>query len=236
MSEQGGSGWQTGPSADGRSGCVKLLFVVVVVIVVAVVGLAVVAGNFLGSLGSGGGNGGDALVGGDCPYLSDAEAATVLGGNPDALALEGLYDMSIGLIVDKRVLAEAPDCFVSDGGAASLARVAVLDGGDAAAVFATERDRAAPSSQDQGGGVSVENAGYFGGEVSGIGDEAFCTGLSDAIMAGVLVRQGDRLVYVSVGAPSEGQEVPDMETTPDGVVVSPGLCALAQDLARAVLD
>lgn len=236
MSEQGGSGWQAGPSADRRSGCVKLLFVVIVLAVVAIVGLALVAGNFLSRIGGGSGDGGDGLIGGDCPFLADAEAQAVLDGSPDVLALEGLYDMSIGIVIDKRVLPDAPDCFVTEGAKAYLGRVAVHDGGDAAALFVTERKRAESSSEDQGGGVSVENAGYLAGDVTGIGDEAFCTGLSDAIMAGILVRQGDRLVYVSVGGPSEGQQVPDMDTTADGVVFSPGLCTLAQDLARAVLD
>lgn len=236
MSEQGGSGWQAGRSPDSRSGCVKLVLVVVVLAVAALAGLALLAGNWFNSLSGGGGNGGDALIGGDCPYLSDAEAATVLGGSPDVLALEGLYDMSIGIIIDKRVLAEATDCFVTEGAKAYLARLAVHDGSDAAAVFQAERERAAPGSEDQGGGLSLENEGYFGGEVAGIGDEAFCTGVSDAIMAGVVVRQGDRVIYVSVGGPSEGQQVPDLTTTPEGVVISPSLCSLAQELARATLD
>jgi hypothetical protein len=195
----------------------------------------VFAGNFLGNLQPGGGGGGDALLGGDCPFLSDAEAASVLGGSADAIELEGLFDASIGIIIDKRVLPDAPDCFVTEGQRAFLARVAVSDG-NGAGVFAAERQRAEPSSPDQGGAVSVESPGYFGGDVPGLGDEAFCTGLSDAIMGGVLVRQGDRVVYVSVGGAAEGAQAPDMETTTDGVVASPGFCTLAQELARAVLN
>jgi hypothetical protein len=90
------------------------------------------AGNFLGNLQpGGGGDGGDALLGGDCPFLSDAEAATVLGGSADAIELEGLFDASIGIIIDKRVLPDAPDCFVTEGQRAFLARIAVSDGNGA---------------------------------------------------------------------------------------------------------
>jgi hypothetical protein len=232
-----GSGWQATSGGGGGSGCVKIALIIVVLAVATVTVLFLLAGNVLNNLGRGGngiGNG-DGIVGSeDCQFLSDAEAKAVLGGQADAMELAGLFDATIGLIIDKRVLPDAPDCVVTDGQRAYLARIAVAGGGTTA--FAAERARAEPSSQDQGGGLSVENPGYFGGDVAGLGDEAFCTGLSDAIMAGVVVRQGDRVVYVSVGSAAEGQTVPDMNTTPDGVVTSPGLCALAQELARAVLD
>ena len=229
----GGSAWEAGgTTAGGTSGCVKALFVLLILAVIAVGAFIFFLGSFVNNLGVGE----NGSIGDDCPFLSDTEARAVLGGEADATELAGLYDVSIGIIIDKRVLPDAPDCFVSEGSAAHLARVALYEGGDASDVVAMERQRAAPASQDQGGGITLENSGYFGGEVSGIGDEAFCTGLSDAIMAGVLVRQDDRVVYVSVGPPSEGEQVPDMDLTPDGVVTSPGLCALAQDLARAILD
>ena len=228
------SGWQTPRGGGAGSGCVKIALILVTLVVVAAVGLLVLAGTFVNNLAPGG-DGEGLIGGGDCPFLADADAQAVLGGQADALELEGLYDASIGIIIDKRVLPEAPDCFVTEGERAFLARIAVADG-NGAGVFAAERQRAEPSSQDQGGGVTLENPGYFGGDVPGLGDEAFCTGISDAIMGGVLVRQGDRVVYVSVGAPEEGQQVPDMDMTPDGVVTSPGLCGLAQELAQAVLE
>ncbi|MEX1169301.1 MAG: hypothetical protein WEE50_04075, partial [Chloroflexota bacterium] len=229
----GGSAWEAGgTTAGGTSGCVKALFVLLILVVIGVAAFVFFVGSFVNNLGVGE----NGSIGDDCLFLSDAEARAVLGGDADATELAGLYDVSIGIVIDKRVLADAPDCLVSEGNAAHLARVALYQGGDAADVVATERQRAAPTSQDQGGGITLENAGYYGGEASGIGNEAFCTGLSDAIMAGVLVRQGDRVVYVSVGPPSEGEQVPDMDITPDGVVTSPGLCALAQDLARAILE
>ena len=83
--------------------------------------------------------------------------------------------------------------------------------------------------------MTLENPGYFGGDVSGLGDEAFCTGISPTIMAGVVVRQGDAVVYASVGPPEEGAVVPNMGTEGD-VVTAPDLCLLAQDLARKVLE
>ena len=104
-------------------------------------------------------------------------------GNADAIELRGgLYDMTIGLVIDNRVLPDAPDCWVTAGEKAYIARVARSDGGGAA-VYAQEKQNAEPTSEDQGGGVTLENPGYFGGDVSGFGDEAFCTGISPTIMA-----------------------------------------------------
>ena len=74
----------------------------------------------------------------DCSFLSDADARTVFGGNADAIELSGLADISIGIIIDKRVLASAPDCWVTEGSKAYIARVARYQGGDAASVFASE--------------------------------------------------------------------------------------------------
>ncbi len=168
------------------------------------------------------------------PVPSDADARAVLGGPADATLLSGLFEATIGLIIDTRALPDAEDCWVTNGERANIARIAVHQGGDASAVFTAERQKAAPSSSGPGGGVTVEDSGYFGGQVTGLGDEAFCTGISPAIMAGVLVRAGDRVVYVSVGPPEN--ETPELGTTDDGVVTAPGLCSIAQELARAVLD
>ena len=215
----------------------KALIVVFVLAVVGVVLFVFVVGNLLNDaarnlgIDPGGSNGG--LVGGSCPFLSDGDARQVFGGNASAVELSGIYEMTLGLVMDKRVLANAPDCWVADGTKASIARVALYEGGDASAVFAAERKAAEPTSQDQGGGVTLENEGYFGGEVSNLGDEAFCTGIAPAIMAGVVVRQGDRVVYVSVG-PAAGGQAPGMALE-SGVTTSPELCAFAQEVARFIL-
>lgn len=222
------------------SGCVKALIIVgvLLVVLVLVVGIALQAflSSFFGAdLGRSLIDGSDGV--GDCRFLPDEEARAVLGGSADAIELTGFFDASIGLIIDKRVLADAEDCWVTEGARTYIARVARHDGPDAASRFAAERAAAQPTSDDQGGGVSVTTEGYDAGDAPGIGDEAFCTGLSNAIMAGVLVRQGNSLVYVSVGPEGEGsQSVPDMQAMPNGVIGSPGLCALAQELAREVLD
>jgi len=238
----GGSTWGPGgPPAPvkpgGIPGCLKVAIVIGALLIVALVVFVVAVGNLLNSAIPGGLGALDDPDGGlgDCAFLSDADARAVLGGNADAIELSGLYDASIGLIIDKRVLPDAPDCWVTEGERAYIARVARVDG-NGAAVFAQERANAAPRSEDQGGGISVEYEGWFGGEVAGLGDEAFCTGISPSIMAGVLVRQGDRVVYASVGSPSEEDRVvPDMGSTPDGVITAPGMCLVAQELARAAL-
>jgi len=237
----GGPAWGGGgPPAPvrpgGIPGCLKVAIVIGGLLLVALVVFVFAVGNLLNSSIPGGLDAlddGDGSLG-DCAFLSDADARAVLGGSADAIELSGLYDMSIGLIIDKRVLPDAPDCWVTEGERAHIARVARVDG-NGAAVFAQERASAAPTSRDQGGGVSVEYSGYFGGDVAGLGDEAFCTGIATPIMAGVLVRQGDTVVYVSVGPPSEGDAtVPDMSLEGD-VVTAPGLCQLAGELARAAL-
>ena len=225
------------PAAPAARGCAfASVGCLALIAVAAVVGLGFLwwaSNNLLGGLPIDGGDG--ALA--DCSFLGDDEAREVLGGNADATPLEGLFETTLGLVLDTRVLADAPDCFVQDGERATLARVALYQGGDAEAVFDAERTKAEPSSVDQGGGVTLEDPGYFGGDVGGLGDEAFCTGVDTAIMAGVLVRQGDRVVYATVGPSQAGGEVqpPDLGIGGE-VIVAPEQCALAQELARAVLD
>jgi hypothetical protein len=190
-------------------------------------------GGFFGGSGDGGQPGGMA----DCPFLSDGEAREVLGGNADAILLEGLAEAMV-FVIDTRALPNDRDCWITDGQRAYIARVAVHQGGDAGQVFQSERQDAQPVVVDQGGGLSTTTEGYYGGAVEGLGDEAFCTGLSAAIMGGVLVRQGDRVVYATVGSSGEGVSPGDFQAPPepDNAPVSPGLCTLAQELARKVLD
>ena len=219
----------------GIPGCLKVAIILVVILAIALVAFVALAGTlisyFVGDLGGPDGGGG---IDDQCEILSDADARTLFGGSADAIDLSGLSDATIGFILDKRVLATAPDCWVTDGDNAYIARIARYEGGDAASVFALERQAAEPTSEDQGGGITVTTDGYNGGDVTGLGDEAFCTGISQGIMAGVLVRQGDRLIYVSVGPPDENQP-PEMGTGQNGVVVAPALCAFAQEVASFML-
>jgi hypothetical protein len=228
------TGWGSGkapPPAEttGASGCMKLGIILLIAVVVALIAFAFIIGqlfsNFGTNLGVSVAPGAGSANGGDCSFLSDADARTIFGGNADAIDLSGLYDASIGLIIDKRVLSNAPDCWVTEGDRAYIARIALYQGGDASSLFQAEKTAAEPTSDDQGGGVSIENPGYLASEVKGLGDEAFCTDISGAIMAGVLVRQGDRLVYVSVGPASES----------DPSVSAPDLCTVAQEAARFIL-
>jgi hypothetical protein len=218
----------------GIPGCVKIGIILVVLLTVLAIVFVIVAGTFVNGLL--GGPAGDSAGGtGDtCAFLSDADARTLFGGEADALPLTGIYQASIGLVIDTRVLPDAPDCWVTEGTKAYIARLVRYEGGDAAAVFAKERQDAAPTSEPQGSGVTLENEGYFAGEVSGLGDEAFCTGISPAGMAGVLVRQGNRVVYVSVGA-ATASTIPDYVPTEGGVISSPSLCTFAQEVAAVLL-
>ncbi len=118
------------------------------------------------------------------------------------------------------MLPDAEDCWITSDGSNGTGRIARYQGGDAANVYQQERQRAQPTSQDQGNGLSVETLGYFAGDVTGIGDEAFCTDLSTGIQGGVLVRQGDTLVYVSLLGSSAS---------------SGDVCQQAQAVARQIL-
>ena len=250
----GGSAPPPPVKPGGIPGCLKVAIILVVILVIGLVAIVALAGtlisNLTGNLGDGNGGAG---IDAECAFLSDADARTLFGGKADAIDLSGLSDTTIGFIIDNRVLAMAPDgvllfqpprrdgefrrgsdCWVTDGEKAYIARIARYEGEGAASVFALERQAAEPMSLDQGGGITHTTEGYKAGEVSGLGDEAFCTGISQEIMAGVLVRQGDRVIYVSVGQPDENQP-PEMGLSENGVVTAPGLCTFAQEVARFML-
>jgi hypothetical protein len=230
----GGSAPPPPVKPGGIPGCLKVAIILVVILVIGLVAILALAGTLINGLAGnlGGGNGGSGIDA-ECPFLSDADARTLFGGSADAIELSGLTDATIGLVIDKRVLSTAPDCWVTDGDKAYIARVARYQGNDAASVFALERQAAEPTSEDQGGGITVTTDGYNAGEVSGLGDEAFCTGVLPTGMAGVLVRQGDRVVYASVG-PANENEPPEMGLSGD-VVTAPELCTFAQEVARFIL-
>lgn len=228
--------WNPAPaSSSGSSGCLKLALILVAVgaiaLTVFVVGVLLLGKGLVDSMG---GVNNDGSVGKPCTIVDNATLSGVLGSKAEAIQLDGLWDATIGMIADKRVLPNAYDCWITADESTPLGRIAEYQGGDAAAVYQQELKNAQPTSQDQGGGVSLENSGYFAGSVSGLGDEAFCTGVSTAIQAGVLVRKGDTLLYVSLSGPGDGT-VPSMEPTDSGVIAAPGICAEAQAVARAIL-
>jgi hypothetical protein len=100
------------------------------------------------------------------------------------LALEGFADGTMGAILDKRLLPDATDCWILGDG--TTGRIAVIDA-DAETVFRNSRAEAEASFLER----DVE-----------LGDEAFCTTIDQQGSGGVLVRFGQRVVYVSLVAQS----------------------------------
>ena len=227
--------WNPQPAASsGSSGCLKVILILIAIAVIGFVlliaGLVVVGNRIVNEVGVNG----DGTIGKACTIIDNGTLRDELGGNAEAIQLTGIYDATVGMVLDNRVLPDAEDCWITADASTPVGRIARYIGGDAASVFQAERERAAPTSQDQGGGVSIDNSGYFAGDVSGLGDEAFCTGVSPAIQAGVLARKGDTLVYVSLSGSSDGTTL-DFGTTADGVVTAPQICATAQALAARIL-
>ncbi len=229
-------GWSPQPvaAASRNNGCLKACLIVAVIGVILVVLLIVALGLFVNRVAESVGVNSDGSIGTPCAIISDADLSDALGSSASAIKLEGFFDATLGLILDKRVLPDAEDCWITSDGSSPIGRIARYSGGDASAVFQQERQNAGPTSQDQGNGVSIESSGYFGGDVSGVGDEAFCTGYALTGQAGVLVRKGDTLVYVSLSGPSDGS-VPDLGATDSGVITAPSICATAQKVAQKIL-
>ena len=225
----GGPVWQPagGPGKPGMSGCGKAAIVGVVVLAILGIGITVaaVAGvHFIGKQVK--------EATGPCPFVSNSAVREVLGPNAKAQKLGGIFKNLTSVINDNRVLAEAPSCWVIDGGAGA-ARIAKLTGG-AKERFAKERALADPQTTDKGGGLSVTREGYFGSEVKGLGDEAFCTASDFTGDVGVLVRKGDTLVYASI-RPSDFDPADLQADATTGALLNDKACTLAQKLARSVI-
>jgi hypothetical protein len=155
-----------------------------------------------------------------CSIVSSAEVSDALDGDAEVLPLGGIVDATVGQLLDKRVLRDAEDCWIA-GDTVATGRIARQVGGDATGAFRSARDAA-------------QSGAYFAGDVPSLGDEAFCTGISEAASFGVLVRRGDTLVYVSLISPA-ATGPNGFQTNDDGVIVSPETCALAGKVADAVL-
>jgi hypothetical protein len=189
--------WNPAPATSSGNGCLRACLIVgailVVLFFIAVAGLVFIGNQIIKSVPVD--EQGNLQA---CPFVSDEQLSSVLGAGTKAVPLQGVFDATIGIILDKRVMPDDEDCWITSDGSTGTGRIARYQGSDAAAKFQAERQAAQPTSQDQGNGLTLENPGYFASDVSGVGDEAFCTDYSSALMEGALVRQGDTLVYVSL--------------------------------------
>lgn len=215
------------PAKTGGNGCLKACLIVgailVVLAIVVVIALGALGASFFGGLGiDSSGN----LK--DCPIVSSAQLKSALGPDTEAHPLSGLANAAVGLTLDKRVLKDADNCYIVSGASGDstqvsggYGRIAKYSGGDAASVFDRERS-------------SAQAGKYFAQDVSGAGDQAFCTGWSDTYPAtGALVRRGNDLVYVSllVGS-SYGDIFLDQASSAAGVPYSPKACSEAVSIAE----
>lgn len=216
------------PPSSGGKGCIYALIAVAVVVFVGIVGVVLAIAFFGGEAID---NIEDAADEDPCPFLTNGEVNDVLGDDTKAVELSG-FNQLLTLTVDARVLQDAPDCVVLKNDAA-VARVARSQGSDASSVFAAEKDIADGTSEDRGGGVSVETDDFISDRVVDMGDEAFCTTSSFLGGAGVLVRQGDTLVYVSIQL--DAGETPEVDLDSGGFATDDEHCTQAQELAKKVL-
>ncbi len=212
--------WNPQP-AQSSNGCLKACLIVggvlVVLGIIAVIGITVLSLRFADDLGV---NPDGSMQA--CELLTTEELSAALGGPAEALPLGGLVDSTVGLVLDQRLLSDAPECWIVGASETSVTgRLARQDGGDASGDFQRARQDA-------------ESGGYFAGEANGVGDEAFCTGMSEAGSFGILVRAGGNLAYVSLLDPT-AMEGGAFETDANGVIVSPETCARAGEVALAML-
>jgi hypothetical protein len=227
----------TGPPPKGKSnkGCLVALIVVLVLFVgggiATVVAISVVGhkafNDAVGSVGP-------------CPYVSDADATAAL--NTDAEAT--LFDGGLGKfldITDDRVLADQRSCILqqkastdSGSGMPGLGRAVKYSGSDAESRYQQELTKAKGITEDRGNGLSVSTDSYFNKDVSGLGDEAFCT-KSSGLTAGVLVRQGSTLVYVSLAQAGTTPGIDLSDPNNPKLGTDDSACEAAQVLARKIL-
>ncbi|MBW0132306.1 hypothetical protein [Pseudonocardia oceani] len=196
------------PPAPKRRGPGRALLVVGAVVVVLVVLGAFALHRLVTGIGeSVGGLAGRTA----CDAVATDAVDSALGGTYEVVQLGGLTELA-SPVLDSRVLADGTSCWAVEAGEGGrLARIARYSGPDAAQRFAAERTAAMGTTQDQGGGISTSTSAYFNKDVQA-GDEAFCTTGDFTASAGVLVRTGDLLVYVSTDAAGEGAgAVPDIE-------------------------
>ena len=224
------------PGKTGMSTAAKVLLIVGLVFLLGIGGCVAVASFAVHRISKT--TGSIFASNGSCAFVPAGEVAKVLPGNPSLTPLKGFASLA-GVALDRRVLSEAPSCLVSpsSGQKGPIARVARLQEAGAHERFTAELTKARgqvvseSSSSSEGGSsdIKVESEGYFDHTVE-LGDEAFCTTLGLVPMSGVLVRQGDTLVYVSL-LPDSGSS----DSSGGGSTTGEDNCMLAQKIAKVVL-
>lgn len=214
------AGWAPPPQSSGNGclkGCLIVAVIGIILVTIGFIALFAVGKSFLSGFGV---TSTGTLKA--CPIVSTADLERVLGGDVQSSELTGLADATFGKALDRRVLPDAPNCWVGSSADTSSAfgRIAKYSGADAATVY----DKARTAAQD---------GGYFVADLPGIGDGAFCTGWSSYPATGALVRHGNDLVYVSF---IQGRGVGgDVATTDNGVSYSPSSCQDAASIAELAL-
>ena len=217
------------PPKSGMSGCAVAALVIGALVLLGIVG-TVVLGAFVFDKAAK--TVGKNLVPHDCPVLSNDKARQLFGKDAEAstVPLAGL----VMPVFDDRVLSGEPVCWVTNADKGRTILIHHTEGGDAHARFQKERDAAQPTSEDRGNGLTVESTGYFDKDVAGLGDEAFCTGMALNGATGVLVRTGNRLVYVTVLPSADEFDPSQMGTNDKGVITNDPMCEAAQTAARGI--
>lgn len=210
---------------SGMSGCAKAAIIGGVILLVLVVAAGAFffwgVSRFVDSVE-------DVASPDSCELISDEDASHAVEAEVTVESGRSIFGSVLGIIRDTRLLASAPNCFVSSEDGSYAAWISVYDGSDAAEVFAGAADIAdgevVSSTSIAGGSIQVETSPFRGPDVPGLGDEAFCTELGVVISGGVLAREGNRVVYVSMMPSGDSQDPFGGDT-----------CARAVPLARALL-
>jgi hypothetical protein len=150
----------------------------------------------------------------DCTYISDVDMSAVVGTPVDAFQF-GRADGGIAeQVTDSRVSIDGATCLAAGQSSDLKVSFIVADDDAAEQTFADQKALAeVPANAATPYLQSVE---------PGIGDDAFCTTPDGSGYSGVLVREGDRLVYVSV-----------IPADPDATAEA--RCGLAKQIASALL-
>jgi hypothetical protein len=219
------------PTSSAARGCIVAAAIAFAALGVIVVVGIVVAGFFANRVA-------DKVIGETkpCPFLTDDDASAAFGKGTTARKLSGISNVLV--VIDARVMPNDPSCaLVRDESSSSggIGRIARYEGGDAPSRYGEERTKAKGISEDRGNGVTVTTDEYFNKDVDGVGDEAFCT-TSSGVGAGMLARDGDTLVYVSVVSDVDAPPGLDLDDPDHPKLGTDDLhCEIAGLIARAVL-